>query len=110
MPLTDGKEVEYKEYMACINGNAHRIHMAYADLEVSAPIVQSLVNEVEAMRLGREIPFNWDTLHRQAVDKLFRITNGEPLEMDELEKLSMLIVRADPNDSKHYPFLGCRGW
>ena len=132
LPLTDGKEVEYKEYMACINGNAHRIHMAYADLEVSAPIVQSLVNEVEAMRQGREIPFNWDTtlytnpqrrveptimqmseqerteydsiLHRQAVDKLFRITNGEPLEMDELEELSMLIVRADPNDSNHYPF------
>ena len=61
LPLTDGKEVEYKKYMACINGNAHRIHMAYADLEVSAPIVQSFVNEVEAMRQGREIPFNWDT-------------------------------------------------
>ena len=94
--------------------------------------MQSLVNEVEAMRQGHKIPFNWDTtlytnpqrrveptimqmseqerteydsiLHRQAVDKLFRITNGERLEMDELEELSMLIARADPNDSNHYPF------
>ena len=24
--------------------------------------------------------------------------------MDELEELSMLIVRADPEDSNHYPF------
>ena len=84
------------------------------------------------MRVGRSIPFNWDTsiyrkpirvvaptplamsaqeraeydsiLHRKAVDKLHRITNGEPLEMDELEELCMLIVRADPEDSNQYPF------
>jgi len=43
-------------------------------------------------------------LHRKAVDRLYRIANGEPLEIDELEELSMLIVRADPSDSNHYPF------
>ena len=132
LPVIDGKEVEYKEHMTCVNACAQRIHMAYADLEVSAPIVQSLVDEVEGMRRGKEVPFEWDTtiysnpqrriaptlqemspeeradynsiLHRKAVDKLYRITNGEPLEMDELEELSMLIVRADPEDSNHYPF------
>ena len=132
LPLTDGKEVEYRELMHGIQGSAHRIHMAYADMETSAPIVQSLVDEVNAMRVGRSIPFGWDTsiythpvcvvaptivamspeerteydsiLHRKAVDKLYRITNGEPLEMDELEELSMLIVRADPEHSNHYPF------
>ena len=49
----------------------------------------------------------YDTiLHRKAVDKLHRITNGELLEIDviELEELSMLIVRADPEDSNQYPF------
>ena len=43
-------------------------------------------------------------LHRKEVDKLYHITNGELPEMDELEELSMLIVRADPKDSNHYPF------
>ena len=132
LPQVDGKEVEYKELMNGIQGSAHRIHLACSDMEVSAPIVQSLVNEVNAMRVARSIPFSWDTsmytnplrnvaptplamspeeraeydsiLHRKAVDKLHRITNGEPLEMDELEELSMLIVRADPEDSNHYPF------
>ena len=108
--------------MSGIQGSAPRIHLAYSDLEVSGPIVQSLVDEVNAMRVGRSIPFNWDTsmyrnpirvvaptplamsaqeraeydsiFHRKAVDKLHRITNGEPLEMDEIEELCMLITSA----------------
>jgi len=61
LPVIDGKEVEYKEHMTCVNACAQRIHMAYTDLEVSAPIVQSLVDEVEGMRHGKEGPFEWDT-------------------------------------------------
>ena len=132
LPLTDGKELEYREHMTAVNGCAQRIHMAYADIQESAPIVQSLVDEVEAMRRGKVCPFNWDVsiyknpqrriestvlemseeerndynhiLRRKAVDKLYRITNGEPLEMDEIEELCMLIVRADPDDSNKFPF------
>ena len=44
-----------------MNACAQHIHMAYADLEVSAPIVQSLVDEVEGMRRGKEVRFEWDT-------------------------------------------------
>ena len=33
--------------------------MGYADMETSAPIVQSLEDEVNAMRVGRSIPFGW---------------------------------------------------
>ena len=132
LPVADGKEEEYRDYMTCVNACAPRIHMAFDDLEVSATVVKSLVDEVEMMRRGKECPFQWDTslysnpqrriaptvmemtpteraeynsiLHRKAVDRLYRIANGEPLEIDELEELSMLIVRADPNDSNHYPF------
>ena len=84
------------------------------------------------MRVGHVIPFGWDTsiythplcvvvptviamspeecceydsiLHRKVVDRLFHITNREPLELAELEELSMLIVRADPEDCNHFPF------
>ena len=35
--------------------------MAFDDLEINAPIVNSLANEVESMRGGKECPFNWDT-------------------------------------------------
>ena len=42
-------------------------------------------------------------MRRKAVDKLYRITNDEPLELDELEELCMLIVRADPDDSNKFP-------
>ena len=106
--------------MSGIQGSAPCIHFAYSDMEQSAPIVRSLVDEVNAMRVGRSIPFNWDIsiytnplrvvaptplamsveeraeydsiLHRKAAEKLHRITKGEPLVMDELEELSMLIV------------------
>ena len=61
LPLTAGKEVEYRELMNGIQGSAHRIHMAYADVETSAPIAQSLVDEVNTMRVGCFIPFGWDT-------------------------------------------------
>ena len=126
------KELEYRELHNAISGSAHRIHMSYANIEVSAPIIQSMVEEVDKMRHTRTIPFDWDIsmyknpacrgaptilamsdteredynkiLHRKAVDKLYKITNGLPLELDELEELSMLIVRADPEDPKHYPF------
>ena len=43
-------------------------------------------------------------MRRKAVDKLYRITNGEPLELDELKELCMIIVRADPDDSNKFPF------
>ena len=106
LPLTDGKELEYRELMNGIQGSAHRIHMAYSDMETSGPIVQSLVNEVNAMGVGRSVPLSWDAsmytnslrvvvptilemskeeraeydtiLHRKAVNRLHRITNGEP--------------------------------
>ena len=35
--------------------------MTYDDLEVTAQIVNSLMDEVEAMRRVREFPFNWNT-------------------------------------------------
>ena len=52
LPLTNGKELEYRELMNGIQGSAHIIHMAYSDMKTSGPIVQSLVNEVNAMRVG----------------------------------------------------------
>ena len=48
-------------------------------------------------------------MRRKTVDKLYRITNGEPLELDELEELCMLIVRSDPDDSNKFPF-GLQRW
>ena len=48
---------------------------------------------------------NWNTTvksnpqRRKAVDKLLRIANDEPLDMDKLEEPSMLIVCADPKDT-----------
>ena len=37
-------------------------------------------------------------LHQKAANKLYRITNREPIEMGKL------IVCTDPEDSNHYPF------
>ena len=41
------------------------------------------------------------------VDKLYKLENGLPLSMDEIEELTMLLVRADPDDSNNYPFWIC---
>ena len=59
------------------------------------------------MSLEEPTEYN-SVLHRKAVDKLHRITNGEPLGINELEELSILIVRADPEDSNPLPFLASR--
>ena len=58
LPQIDGKETENRE-LSGISGL--RIHRACSDMETSAPIVQSLEDEVNAMRVGRSIPFSWDT-------------------------------------------------
>ena len=34
LPLTDGKELNYRKLMNGIQGSAHRIHMAYSDMEI----------------------------------------------------------------------------
>ena len=61
LPLTDGKVPKYMELMNVIQGSAHRIHMAFLDMEISCRIVQSLVNKFNAMRVGHSTPFSWDT-------------------------------------------------
>ena len=38
------------------------------------------------------------------VDKLYRLENALSLSMDEIEKLIMLLVQADPDDQDHDPF------
>ena len=43
-------------------------------------------------------------MKRNAVDKLYKLENGLPLSMDEIEELTMLLVQADPDNSNHYPF------
>ena len=37
----------------------------------------------------------------------YKLENGLPLSMDEIEELTMLLVQADPEDSNHYPFWIC---
>ena len=56
-------EMEYRELQNAISGSAHRIHMNYANIEVSAPIIQSMVKEVDKMGHTRTIPFD----HKQPV-------------------------------------------
>ena len=46
-------------------------------------------------------------MKRNAVDKLYKLENGLPLSMDEIEELTMLLIQADPDDSNHYPFWIC---
>ena len=43
-------------------------------------------------------------MKRNSVDKLYKLENGLPLSMDEIEELTMLLVQADPDDSNNYPF------
>ena len=47
--------------MSGIQGSAPCIHLPYYDMEQSAPMAQSLVDEVNAMKVGQSILFNWDT-------------------------------------------------
>ena len=47
-------------------------------------------------------------MKRNAVHKLYKLENGLPLSMDEIEELTMLLVQADPDDSNHYPFWICQ--
>ena len=46
-------------------------------------------------------------MKRNAVDKLYKLENGLPLSMDEIEELTMLLVQADPDDLNNFPFWIC---
>ena len=46
-------------------------------------------------------------MKRNAVDRLYKIENGLPLSIDEIEELTMLAVQADPDDPNKYPFWIC---
>ena len=64
LPIADGKETEYIGLMMCIDDCAPRIHMSFHYLEVSAPIVNNLVDKIMPIRhaYGKDCHFNWYTL------------------------------------------------
>ena len=69
---------------------------ALDDLEVSAQIVNSRVDEVESMRRGRECHFDWDTSlysnpQRRVAPTVMEMTPTERAEYNR-------------QDSNHYPF------
>ena len=64
LPIADGKETEYIGLMMCIDDCAPRIHMSFHYLEVSAPIVNNLVDKIMPIRhaYGKDCHFKWYTL------------------------------------------------
>ena len=129
------KEVEYTQFMQGIEKLVPKIQALYDNQERATRIINTMKEEVEKMRLTRSFQPAWmlelytnplrvstvneteispeelsefqRIMKRNAVDKLYKLENGLPLSMDEIEELTMLLVQADPEDSNHYPFWIC---
>ena len=129
------KELEYTQYMQGIDKLVPKMKALYDNEERSSRIINTMQQEVEKMRVTRSFEPSWmlevysnplrvstvneteispeeltefqRIMKRNAVDKLYKLENGLPLSMDEIEELTMLLVQADPDDSKQYPFWIC---
>ena len=66
------------------------------------PFRVSTVNETDIS--PEELSEFQRIMKRNAVDKLYKLENGLPLSMDEIEELTMLLVQADPDNSNQHPF------
>ena len=107
--------VKEVEYMQGIEKFVSKIKALYDNEQRSSRIIQTMQQEVENMRVTRSFQPSWmlellefqRIMMRNAVDKLYKLENGLPLSMDEIEELTMLLVQADPDDSNQYPFWIC---
>ena len=73
--------------------------MSYADVQECVPIVQSLVDEVEAMRCGKVCLFNWDV-------SMYRNPQC---------RIESAVLEMSPEERKHYKmsnenFKGHENW
>ena len=129
------KEMEYSQYMQGIEKRVPKIKALYDNEERAARIIQTMQQEAEKMSVARSFKPSWmlelytnllrvstvnetqispeeltefqRIMKRNAVHKLYKLENGLPLSMDELEELTMLLVQADPDDPNQYPFWIC---
>ena len=129
------KELDYTLYLTGIAKIEHKVKTHYDNEEMSHSVLCNMRQEVEKMRHERSFQPDWaldvyinplrvqpvhetqispqelsqfqQIMKRNAVDRLYKIENGLPLSIDEIEELTMLAVQADPSDSNKYPFWIC---
>ena len=119
------KEVEYTQYMQGTEKLIPTSKALYDNEQRANRIIVTMQQEVENMRVTRSFKPSWildlytnlvrvstvneteispeeltefqRIMKRNAVDKLYKLENGLPLSMDEIEELTMLLVQADPD-------------